>query len=183
MLGSTLCAAVALGSFLSPAFASPLLTTDPSSFVHFETHRAPSSFRRIGDAPRSHTITLRISLRQPRIKELEHHLYAVSDPTHERYGAHLSADEVAALTAPHATSVDAVGAWLESHGLQGDWTRSQDSVVVPAIAITKAEEMLDTKYGVFRHDDGDHLVRTESYSLPHHLHQHIQLVQVSSLTR
>lgn len=170
--------AVVLGGLFGPAGGAP--SPSASSYALFETHRAPSSFRRIGDAPRSHTITLRIGLRQPRMSELETIAYAVSDPTHERYGAHLTEDEVETVTAPHAHSVDAVAAWLESHGLTGDFSKAKEWVVVPDVDISKAEKMLDTKYGVFQHEDGEHLVRTESYSLPVDLHQHIDLIQVSA---
>jgi len=46
------------------------------------------------------------------------HLYEVSDPDHERYGAHLSKEEVEALVAPHQESVDLVDEWLQSHGIE-----------------------------------------------------------------
>lgn len=37
--------------------------------------------------------------------------------------------------------------------------------------------MLDTKYAVYRHEDGSELVRTPKYSLPVHLHDHIDTIQ------
>jgi len=44
--------------------------------------------------------------------------------------------------------------------------------------VSLAEKMLDTTYHVWKHSEsGDHLVRTTSYSLPKHLHDHIDLVQ------
>lgn len=175
MLAALLPTFAAVASLALSVVAAPSGT----SFAHFETHRAPRSFRRISDAPRSHSITLRIGLRQPRIGELQEALYAVSDPSHERYGAHLSVEDVEELTTPRGHSVDAVSEWLDSHGLDGEFNTARDWVVVKGVPISKAEEMLDTKYGVYRHDDGEHLVRTESYSLPHHLHQHIELVQAS----
>ena len=70
----------------------------------------------------------------------------VSDPSHERYGAHLSHEEVNELIAPHPESVDQVTAWLASHGLYdealsrspaGDWIK----VKVP---VSLAEDMLHT---------------------------------------
>lgn len=69
-----------------------------------------------------------------------------SDPFHERYGAHLSQDEVNELIAPPSESVDRVKAWLASHGIPednlsyspaGDWVK----VTVP---VSLAEDMLDT---------------------------------------
>jgi tripeptidyl-peptidase I len=69
-----------------------------------------------------------------------------SDPSHERYGAHLSQAEVNELIAPNLESIDQVNAWLATHGLYdehltrspaGDWIK----VKVP---VSLAEEMLDT---------------------------------------
>lgn len=144
-----------------------------------------------------HTITLRIGLPQPSFHVLETHLYEVSDPFHERYGAHLSKEEVEALVAPYQESLDFVDEWLASHGVTND-----DLVRSPAkdwvtlrVPVSLAEEMLDTvrintipmdlylmdslqTYFVWKHiDSGDYLVRTTSYSLPRHLHEHVDLVQ------
>lgn len=68
-----------------------------------------------------------------------------SDPFHERYGDHLTQDEVNKLIAPHAESVEAVSAWLAAHGITdedlthspaGDWVKVR-------IPVSLAEEMLD----------------------------------------
>lgn len=70
----------------------------------------------------------------------------MSDPYHERYGAHLSKEEVEALVAPHDESIDVVNAWLASHGIKGsDITRSpaMDWAYIK-VPVSKAEEMLDT---------------------------------------
>ncbi|KAI9443991.1 tripeptidyl peptidase A [Lactarius indigo] len=109
-------------------------------------------------APPNHVIPLRIALPQPRFPELERHLMVISDPLHERYGKHLSKEDVEALVAPHASSVRAVHEWLENHGIQeetyhrspaGDWV---------------------TEFCVWKHtQDGD--------SLPVHLDEHIELIQ------
>jgi tripeptidyl-peptidase-1 len=77
---------------------------------------------------------------------LEDHLYAVSDPYHERYGAHLTKEEVEELVAPHPDSVSEVNGWLSSHGIQeedvgrspaGDWL----TIKLP---VQLVEKMLDT---------------------------------------
>lgn len=171
---------LALGGLLSVAFAAP--SSSSRSFAHFETHRAPRTFERIGDAPGHHTLTLRIGLRQPRISELQELAYAVADPTNPQYGAHLSDEEIEALSAPHSDSVDAVAEWLASHGLNGEHSKTSEWIVVPNVQISKVEKMLDAKYGIYRHEDGSHLVRTESYSLPQFMHQHVDLVQVHRLS-
>jgi len=100
----------------------------------------------MGRAPSVHIIELRIALPQLRFPELEQHLAETSDPSHKRYGQHLSKEEVEELVAPHPSSVDAVNEWLASHGIRsearhrspaGDWV----TVHVP---VAQAEKMLGT---------------------------------------
>lgn len=69
-----------------------------------------------------------------------------SDPSSERYGQHLSKNEVEDLVAPHPTSVQLVEEWLASYGLEGDdlsWSPSKDWAIVKT-NVALAEEMLDT---------------------------------------
>jgi hypothetical protein len=53
----------------------------------------------------------------PKFPELEQHLWELSDPSHPRYGAHLSKEEADTLMAPHPEALDIVNGWLASHGL------------------------------------------------------------------
>ena len=106
----------------------------------------PSGWIKQGAAPKDHIIKLKIGLPRPKFPVLEQHLWEVSDPSHERYGAHLSKQEVDALMAPSQESVDIVEEWLAFHGLEeeslvrsssGDWV----TILVP---VSLAEDMLDT---------------------------------------
>ncbi|KAH9959841.1 tripeptidyl peptidase A [Russula dissimulans] len=146
----------------------------------FQSVTPPRDWNDIGRAPASHVIQLRIALPQPRFPELERHLAETSDPSHARYGAHLSKEEVEELVAPHPGSVDAVHGWLASHGIQrearhqspaGDW-------VTMRVPVAQAEKMLETEFRLWKHvRDGDVLVRTTEYSLPVRLAQHVELIQ------
>ncbi|KAJ4479142.1 subtilisin-like protein [Lentinula aciculospora] len=131
-------------------------------------------------APSNHRIELKIGLPQPNFEILEKHLYEVSDPSHSRYGQHLSKEEVEALVAPHPESLELVTDWLASHGFgEQDMTRSpaQDWITV-TVPVRLAEEMLDTTYYVWKHTaSGESIVRTTSYSLPIHLHEHVDVIQ------
>lgn len=60
-----------------------------------------------------HTVTLRIGLKQASFDQLEKELYEVSDPSHSRYGQHLSTSDIHALTAPTEDALVAVEAWLQ----------------------------------------------------------------------
>ncbi|CAK5273720.1 unnamed protein product [Mycena citricolor] len=137
----------------------------------WEYHEAP---------PADHLIELRLGLKQDRIDELIEALYQVSDPSHEKYGQHLSKEKVDELVAPHPDSLEAVEAWLRHHAIDpasahfrsggGEW-------VTFHLPISKAEQMLGTTYGVYRHAaSGSDVVRTMSYSLPRELHSHIDVV-------
>ncbi|KAI0090980.1 tripeptidyl peptidase A [Irpex rosettiformis] len=148
-----------------------------------ETISPPSKWTRGDRAPSNAIIELRIALPQSNFAELERHLNEVSDPFHERYGQHLSKEEVDALITPHPDSVSLVDEWLALYGLResnlartasGDWIKVK-------IPISLAEEMLDTTYHVYTHSSGTTALRTTSYSLPEHLHDHIELVQPTTL--
>ena len=74
-----------------------------------------------------------------------------SDPFHDRYGQHLSKEEVEDLVAPEAESVHLVNEWLASHGVYEDGlTRSpaKDWVHIK-IPVALAEEMLKTVCAFF----------------------------------
>lgn len=118
-----------------------------------ETIASPPGWIKLAPAPADHEIELRIGLPQPNFPALEQHLYEVSDPYHERYGAHLSKSEVEDLIAPHPESVSAIDEWLAEHGLgAADFTRSpaKDWVTIK-VPVSLAEKMLDTVRLFFSH--------------------------------
>jgi len=130
----------------------------------------------IGAAPKDHIINLRIALKQSRFDELERHLYEVSDPFHERYGQHLNVEEVNDLIKPSDETDALVRAWLEEHGIEchaspaGDWLNAKATV-------KEVERLLNAEYSVYRHTDGTEMIRTTEWSLPIHLHEHINTIQ------
>ncbi|KAJ6451496.1 tripeptidyl peptidase A [Mycena vitilis] len=143
---------------------------------------APNGWTRLGRAPDS-SIRLRIAIYQQDFSGLETALYELSDPDHERYGAYLSKEEVEKYVTPPPASLGFVDGWLTSHGLnESDLVRSpaKDWVSV-TISIRLAEEILGTEYYLWQHDGGDLLIRTIAYSLPQHLHQHIELIQPTTM--
>lgn len=87
---------------------------------------------------------VRMGLKQSKLDTLIGSLYEVSDPTHSRYGQHLSKEEVDALIAPNTDTVDLVDAWLAHHGLDstavdrssaGEW-------ITMVVTVDQAERML-----------------------------------------
>ncbi|KAJ7784134.1 tripeptidyl peptidase A [Mycena metata] len=144
----------------------------------------PRGWTIFGPAPPDHIIKLRIALPQSNFRALEEHLYEISDPFHDRYGAHLTKEEVEELVAPHPESVDSVTEWLSSHGIgEGDIGRSPagDWLTVK-VPVSLVEAMLDTKYHIWKHTaSGEYIVRTTSYSLPKNLLEHVDLIQPTTM--
>ncbi|KAG8746061.1 hypothetical protein FRC10_006164 [Ceratobasidium sp. 414] len=158
----------------SVSCASPLTT---SFKTRHTLHEVPTGWKATDRAPAAHLIDMRIGLKQAGMAELLSTLAEVSDPTHARYGKHLSKAEVDELVAPRSETVEIVEKWLDTHNAKvtrrspaGDWLH----VTVP---VARAEQMLNTRYNVYRHTSGSHIVRSESYALPRSLDSHIDLVQ------
>ncbi|KAF8076736.1 subtilisin-like protein [Lyophyllum atratum] len=162
------------------------LAASPEGCAHKvkETVTPPRGWAKHSRPSPDHNIVLRIALPQPDFDVLEKHLYEVSDPYHSRYGAHLSKEEVDRLVAPHQDSIDAVDEWLKSHDIkESDLVRSSaKDWVTLTLPVSLVEEMLNTTYHVWKNGaNGDRIVRTTSYSLPENLHQHIELVQPTTM--
>ncbi|KAJ7483186.1 peptidase S8/S53 domain-containing protein [Mycena latifolia] len=130
--------------------------------------------------PQDHSFDMRIALKQNKLDELISSLYEVSDPAHERYGQHLSKEEVDALVAPHPDSVEAVESWLQHHGINpadAEFRSAGGEWITIRVSVAQAERMLNTKYGVYYHAASDsYVVRTMEYSLPTELHSHVDVV-------
>ncbi|PCH42074.1 tripeptidyl peptidase A [Wolfiporia cocos MD-104 SS10] len=149
-----------------------------------ETINPPRGWTKVKPAPADHTIELRIGLPQSNFALLEQDLYQVSDPFHERYGAHLSKEEVDALIAPQAESVDLVDEWLASHGIateQLSRSSARDWIKIK-VPVSLVEDMLKTEYHVWVHEEsGEAMVRTTSYSLPEYLLDHVDVIQPTTM--
>jgi tripeptidyl-peptidase-1 len=101
----------------------------------------------------------------------------VSDPHHVRYGQHLSHEEVNALVKPKDETLELVHEWLLSNGVNNfDYSPSKDWINI-RISVEDAENLLATEYSIYTHEDGTELARTTKWSLPGHLHKHIDTVQ------
>lgn len=160
---------------LGAAVAIPSVPSRSS--VLKERHAVPRGWTAISRAPSSHTIDLEIGLKHQNQDKLEQHVNEVSDPSHARYGKYLSAAEVKELIAPSDESFDLVNTWLLDHGIStAALSPSGDSIWLK-LPVSKIEELLDTTYSVFRHEDGTEFVRAPEWSLPWHLHEHIDVIQ------
>ena len=101
----------------------------------------------------------------------------VPDLCHRNYGQHLSAAEVNELVKPGDETKTSVEVWLHGHGIHqffynpaGNWV----TVALPVII----EYLLDTKYHIFGHEEDEEvIIRALEWSIPLHLHDHIDAIQ------
>ncbi|WAR52657.1 hypothetical protein PtB15_2B81 [Puccinia triticina] len=179
---------VALSCLFSLLMAFPMPdppNTSSKGFRLFEAHQAPRSFTK-RQIPQSHkhTLNLKIGLKSGGMDVIKKRLVETSDPQSSSYGQHLTFEEIKHLSAPSSSSLDAVNEWLSSHGFDEssiDWSHSKDWVTLNEVPLQKAEEMLNTTYFYYQHDDGELLLRTERYSLPEEIHSHVELVQPTTI--
>ncbi|KAG1799114.1 peptidase S8/S53 domain-containing protein [Suillus variegatus] len=147
-------------------------------------HGPPRGWYKHAPAPKHHILELKIALSQHRFPELEQHLWEISDPSHARYGAHLSKQETETLMAPHPETLAVASEWFTLHGLAEEeviHSSARDWVTIH-VPVGLAEEMLDTTYHVYKHSEtGESIVRTTSYSLPDILHHHVDLIQPTTM--
>lgn len=160
--------------------ANPLNTR--KAYAVKDNHNVPRGWRKAGKAPESHVLNLKIGLKQSRFDELHKSLYEVSDPAHAQYGKHLSAAEVEDLVKPSDEALESVHVWLADHGIDNsnlNYSPAKDWITV-SLPVNSIETLLDTEYNSYVHDDGNVLIRAPKWSLPAHLHEHIESIQPTS---
>ncbi|CAK5263104.1 unnamed protein product [Mycena citricolor] len=172
--------ALVLDFFLA---ASGALVPDRVSRIKESIDAPPAGWTRIDRAPPHLSVRLRIALMQGQFDELERRLYEISDPDHARYGAHMTKQDVESLVRPRSTTLALVDEWLATFGFNTttlDRSPAEDWVTL-TVPVLILEQMLDTEYFIWRHDDGELLARTTSYSLPGYLHEHVELIQPTTM--
>ena len=103
----------------------------------------------------------------------------VSTPSHPRYGQHLTNEEVDELVKPADNTLSLVHDWLFDSGIdraQLSYNRAKDFIKV-SLPVSDIERLLDTEYSIYEHLDGDRIIRAPKWSLPKHLHEHIDTIQ------
>jgi len=83
------------------------------------------------------------------------------------------------LIKPAEDTLTLVHDWLYEYGIEPlrlSYSAAKDWIKV-SLPVSEVERLLDTEYSVYKHEDGSHVVRTPSWSLPKHLHEHITAIQ------
>ncbi|CEJ80669.1 hypothetical protein VHEMI00840 [[Torrubiella] hemipterigena] len=137
----------------------------------------PSQWVEAGDAASSTMLRMQIGIRQGNIKGLEEKLLHISNPESPEYGNWLTQEQIEKFTKPSSKSLDTVTAWLNSHDIHDFSHQSVDWIEVK-VPVHKAEEMLNAKYLLYKDlRTGTVIPRVSEYSLPHALHDHVDLIQ------
>lgn len=83
------------------------------------------------------------------------------------------------LVKPKDDTLELVHDWLSANGIEASslsYTPAKDWITL-SLPVRQIERLLDTKYSVFKHEDGDSLVRAPVWSLPACLHKHVDTIQ------
>ena len=106
----------------------------------------------------------------------------MSDPYDKRYGQHLSVAEVSRLSKPMKKTEDMVTEWLSEHGIHTFKYSPAQGWINFDISIHDAEALLGTEYHVYRRaDDGVIAIRSPNWSIPLHLHDHIDGIHPTNI--
>ncbi|KAH9170296.1 subtilisin-like protein [Lactarius sanguifluus] len=140
----------------------------------------PSMWEVLGSPPAGTTIDLCVALEPQRENALIEVLHEVSDPTHPKYGAHLSREQVAELVAPGPDTLELVHSWLGHHSVLSasvSVTHGGSSLTLTGVPISHANSLLGASYQLYRHvETNETMIRTIGYSLPATLHTHVRTV-------
>jgi len=137
-----------------------------------------------GGVPADHLVRFTVALKveEDRRAMLEKIFWEVSDPKHEKYGQHITIDDITKLLNVSAQRVDAVVAYFDVPGISVNRNNDMIYVELPAAA---AEKLLNTKLGFFIHTEatrpgmlsGRRIVRASTaYYLPDEIDVHVELV-------
>ena len=127
-------------------------------------------------APGTDLLELSFMIKQTNVEKLEATLLAVSDPSSPSYGQHLTNAAVHELVKPLDAAIEAVEAFLTSHGAQPQRATPNGDMITAVVTFAQAEEMLGATYMRFEHRTGLALHRTLRYSLPRVVAEHVDLV-------
>ncbi|KAH9159554.1 subtilisin-like protein [Lactarius sanguifluus] len=140
----------------------------------------PSMWEVLGSPPAGTTIDLCVALEPQRENALIEALHEVSDPTHPKYGAHLSREQVGELVAPGPDTLELVHSWLGHHCVPSESvsvTHGGSSLTLTGVPISHANSLLGASYQLYRHvETNETIIRTIGYSLPATLHAHVRIV-------
>ena len=127
----------------------------------------------------SEPLQLLVALKQRNLPALQQILYEVSTPRSPRYGQHLSAAQVAALTAPLPSELEFVAKWFAVHASASASPHPKtDDFLRLRLSLADAERAFRVSFRLFRHrHTGERFWRTlDRYSLPSDVAPYVDFV-------
>eukprot|EP00761_Pharyngomonas_kirbyi_P008518 gb/GECH01008529.1/.p1 GENE.gb/GECH01008529.1/~~gb/GECH01008529.1/.p1 ORF type:complete len:600 (+),score=152.67 gb/GECH01008529.1/:1-1800(+) len=117
------------------------------------------------------SVSLIFALKQRSVEKLENIFHSVSDPKSEKYGEHLTWEQIRSLVAPHSQHIELVQSFLERYGIPRSHHRfasTLDFLTVDHVSIAHAQEILGVQLHEFQHlKTGASFIKTrEPYTLP-----------------
>lgn len=163
--------------FVTCAILTGVFSFPTSNHVLHEKRDIPLRTPRQALDPDS-IIPIRIALRQKNLEHGHRLLMDIAHPTSERYGQHLSKDEVHDIFAPAEETLNVVKDWLLSSGLNADdilhyENRGWLAIDMPA---RHAESLLSTKYYEYE-VSGRSRIGCDAYSLPAQVSEHVDFIK------
>ncbi|KAF7358166.1 Family S53 protease-like protein [Mycena venus] len=148
-----------------------------SMMLHERRTATPSGFIRVGAAPATEMITLRVALTSNNVAGLEEQLRSIVTPGSSNFRQWLSMDDVKTYAQPSAETVSVFNAFASANGLtptvispNGDW-------VSITLAVSKANTLFAAEFEHFMHPSLKRpITRTLSVSLPSELVGHVDVL-------
>lgn len=146
--------------------------------LHEKRSHLPSGWAKTQPVDKQLQLPMRIGLKQSNIDSASDLLNSISDPNHEKYGNHMTHNEIIDLFSPAKESVDAVKGWLSSYGISADRVKQSFDKAWLEFSATAAEveDMLKTEYHMYEHSSGKPHVACEEYSVPAHIQEHVDII-------
>ncbi|KAK4497871.1 hypothetical protein PRZ48_010526 [Zasmidium cellare] len=159
--------------FASATHALTVPAWSSRSTYHEQIDKIPAGWSYKREAEKHEMITLRAYIRHSHRDYLQI-AEDVSDPESPRYGQHLSAEELVLALPDASTSAHYITSWLDRNDIQG-YEISSDHVQFET-TVGKADELFSTKFASYQYLDEEPVMRTQNYSLPVQLEEHVDFV-------
>ncbi|KAF8576121.1 subtilisin-like protein [Ramaria rubella] len=163
-------------STIGISWATPALNS--RNVVHEKRAFEPASWSRSRKLGSDVVLPMRFGLKQNNVHRVEEFLMDVSHPESPNYGKHWTADQVADTFAPSTDTIETVRTWLNSAGFDSDRIKLSTSRgwLELNASVAEVERLLDAEYHVYGHQTGAEHIACESYSVPAHIQDHIDII-------
>lgn len=133
-----------------------VVQTSSPYVLHESRSVTPSGWSLLRRYDASEVIPLRFGLKQSNMERLEELLNDVSHPDSPNYGNHWTPTQVVETFAPSNQSVATVRRWLEDNGFDPSRLRMSPtrSWLEVHATVEEAESLLQTKYNLYKHQNG-----------------------------